>query len=131
MTAANTTLKLRNREVVEPDKPLVGTTWALDTIISGDTASSVPAGVKKATIELPTDTRIEVYDGCNRTSGAVEVDGASLRVVDLPAPVRGNCRPGSAIDYDKVLTGRVAVQIDGERLTLTSAAGDGYGFHAA
>jgi heat shock protein HslJ len=38
-------LTLLDREIATPDKPLVGTDWVLDSILDGDTVSSVPAGV--------------------------------------------------------------------------------------
>ncbi len=129
VTSATASLTLRDRAVVRPDKPLVGTTWIVDTIINGETAASAPAGVM-ATILLPNETRIEVYDGCNRTSGAVDVGASSLTLVDLPAPVRANCRVASALDYAAVLEGRVDFEIDGDRLTLTGPAGAGFGLHA-
>jgi heat shock protein HslJ len=129
LKAAGSALTLRDREVAQPDTPLVGTTWIVDTIIHSADASNVPDGMS-ATIAFPSETRIEVYDGCNRTSGAVKMGADAITIVDLPAPVRANCAPGSALDYDTVLTGRVVVQIDGKRLTLSGPDGSGYGLHA-
>jgi heat shock protein HslJ len=130
LTGSDAVLTLRDREVVQPDKPLIGTTWVIDTIIDGEAASTVP-GEPNATIEFPTDTRVEVYDGCNRTSGAVEVEGDSVTVVDLPAPVRANCAGKTPVDYTAVLDGSVAAEIDADRLTLTGPDGKGFGLHAA
>jgi hypothetical protein len=79
---------------------------------------------------LPNDTRIEVYDGCNRTSGAVTVAPGSLTIVDLPVSNGRNCAPGSTVDYEKVLHGTVAAHIEGDRLTLRGPDGAGFGLHA-
>src|SRR5918992_2557978 len=35
---------LEDRDVADPDRPLRGTRWVVDTIVEGETASSVPAG---------------------------------------------------------------------------------------
>jgi heat shock protein HslJ len=129
LRSGTTTLTLRDREVVHPDKPLLGTTWVVDTIIEHDVASSVPAGTP-STILLPSRTRIEVYDGCNRTSGAVEVGDRSLTVVDLPESVRTNCQGPAGVVFASVLRGTVQFTIEGDRLTLTGPQGRGFGLHA-
>jgi heat shock protein HslJ len=129
LTGTDASLELRDKETVTPDKSLVGTTWVVDTIIDGETASSVP-GDTKATITFPTDVRIEVYDGCNRTSGAVKITGASVTIVDLPAPVRANCAGRTPVDYPAVLDGKVEAEVDADRLTLTGPGGQGFGLHA-
>jgi heat shock protein HslJ len=129
LTSGTTALTLQDREVAQPDKPLVGTTWVVDTIIDNQMASSVPAG-RPSTVVLPSRTRIEVYDGCNRTSGAVEVGASSLTVVDLPASVRTNCPGPPGVVFATVLQGTVQFTIEGDRLTLTGRQGHGFGFHA-
>ena len=42
VTGSTSTLNMRDREVVDPDRPLLGTRWTVDTLIQGDSASSVP-----------------------------------------------------------------------------------------
>jgi heat shock protein HslJ len=129
LSSDGTTLQLRDQELVEPDTPLVATTWVVDTIIEGDTASSA-AAAGRATIFFPSAIRIEVYDGCNRASGAIEIADDAVRIIDLPAPVHGNCPAGTQLNYTKVLAGRVRFEIDADRLMLTNGAGRGFGLHA-
>ncbi len=50
---------------------LTGTTWMLTTIISGDAASSVPAGVDQPTLRIGEDGTAEIFAGCNRGGTAV------------------------------------------------------------
>lgn len=67
-----------DREVAEPDQPLTGVTWNLTTIITGDSASSVPAAVS-AFILLNADGTVSLQDGCNSGGGDYSVDGDQIR----------------------------------------------------
>ena len=51
--------------------PLTGTTWMLNTIIDGETASSVPVGVEQPTLRIGEDGMAELFAGCNRGGAAV------------------------------------------------------------
>jgi len=82
LTAGGTVITLQDREVAEPDLPLVGTTWTVDSIISGDAVSSVPNGAVSS-ITFSDDGRVEVTTGCNQGGGRFEVSGGTLRFVDL------------------------------------------------
>lgn len=73
-----------DREVADPDLALVGPFWTVDTLFSGDAASSVPDRVT-ATFRFLEDGRVEVDDGCNAGGGRYEVDQAAgtIRFSDL------------------------------------------------
>jgi heat shock protein HslJ len=43
-------LTLQDREVADPDRPLLGTRWVVDGLISGDAVASVPEGVTAALV---------------------------------------------------------------------------------
>ena len=60
-------LTLLDREVADPDRPLLGTRWVVDGLISGDAVSSVPAGVIAALTF--SDGRVDVEAGCNTGGG--------------------------------------------------------------
>lgn len=115
---------VRNRE-------LTGTTWRLDSLITGETVESVPARVT-ATLEVGDDGSLGFNDGCNSGGGSVEVTADTLRVGELRQTLKG-CpgadlqRVGSA--YSRVLQGTVGYRIDSDRLTLTKG-GSGLGFTA-
>lgn len=57
-----------DREIAEPDAQLVGPTWTVESIISGDAVASIP-GDTVATLVFRGDGSIEVNTGCNRGSG--------------------------------------------------------------
>lgn len=122
IVSGSTVLAMAEREKVSPDKPLVGTTWRLDSVGTGDAVSSVPADLG-ATLRL-TNSSVKVSDGCNTGEGRVTIDGATITFSHvlmsmLPCPtVRGDVRGA----LDAVLDGSVTYAITENVLTLT--AGD-------
>jgi heat shock protein HslJ len=59
---------LRDRAVADPDRPLRATRWVVDTIVDGETASSVPPDAE-AFIALGDDDRFQGNTGCNGMGG--------------------------------------------------------------
>ncbi len=104
-----------------PEAELVGTDWTLDTLIDGETASSVQG---TATLRLDEDGSFEGSTGCRTLTGEWLVAAGSLQFPSLAAD--GDCQPELA-DQDgfviSVLEGPATVEIDGATLTL-SAPGD-------
>jgi heat shock protein HslJ len=78
----NTVITLLDREVAEPDLPLEGATWTLNSIVTGDAASSVPAGVV-ATIAFNADGTVAINPGCNSVGGRYAIDGDTITFTDL------------------------------------------------
>lgn len=117
------TLTLVERSAAVPDRPLEGTTWTLETLTTGDTASSVPGGLPPVTLVVA-DGRASVFTGCNRGSATAEVadDGRSVTIGPL-ALTRMACGPGADEVEQAVTTvlgGEVEVHIDGDALTLAN-----------
>src|SRR5262245_63953243 len=52
LTSGTTVVSLQDREVAEPDLPLTGTTWTVDTLLAGGAASSIPDRSEEHTSEL-------------------------------------------------------------------------------
>ena len=77
LTSGTTVVTLLDRTVAEPDQPLVGPTWNLDTIINNGVASSVPSGAS-ASITFAADGTFEMNDGCNAAGGKYAVDGDQM-----------------------------------------------------
>lgn len=136
--SGDTVLAITDRETVSPDKPLVGTTWVLDTTFEngGDgVASSVPASAK-ATLTLEGSGDFTAQYGCGSTlSGTVDEKGESLTwsvtasgIADCVRPYPGSDEAGAAMQ--EVLDGETTFRIEENTLTITH--GDrGLGFHAA
>lgn len=124
LTADDTVLTLVDATTTPLAEGLVGPTWALDTMVDGDMASSVPAGAT-ATITFAEDGTYGVDTGCNTGSGTYAVDGTTLQV-DPPATTRRGCQGDAGMVEQAVLTvldGPIDARIEDGRLVLTHPGG--------
>jgi heat shock protein HslJ len=71
-----TVVTMLDREVADPDRPLEGTRWVVESTISTDAVSSIPSGAT-ASITI-TDGTVAVESGCNTGSGSVTVGEDAL-----------------------------------------------------
>jgi heat shock protein HslJ len=128
LTGAGVELRF-SRVVAVPDSPLAGTRWVLDTLVDGETASSV---LGDAQLELATDGTLSASTGCRTIGGAWSSDGETL-VVDAAYDTFGCPPPADRQDVHVlgVLAARPVATVDGDRLTLTSPDGRGLGYRAA
>jgi heat shock protein HslJ len=113
------------------DAPLMGTQWRLDSLTANDTSVDAPDDVDAYVVV--DDSRIGGNTGCNSFGGDIEAaDDQSLTLGDVIATKQA-C-PGTAGEIDKamlqVLHNEVTVDIDGDRMTLTNAAGDALELYA-
>lgn len=125
----DTVVRLLDREVAEPDLPLAGTIWTVESIITGDTVSTVPGGVF-ATLVIGADGQFAVATGCNQGGGKVTADADTIRFADLVLTLRGCGGAEAAMEEAmRAVLGAdvVAYEIDAASLTLT-AGGRGLGF---
>jgi heat shock protein HslJ len=114
------TMSLTDREVADPDRPLEGTRWVVDGIVSGDAVSSIPAGVTAALTIAGGQLQVEA--GCNRGHATIAVAAGTVTVGPL-ALTKMACGPdATAVEQAvvAVLSGTVAVDIDADVLTLTT-----------
>jgi heat shock protein HslJ len=130
LTNAKITLTLVDREVADPDRPIDGTMWILDGIVSGDTASSVPAGVT-ASIQI-TDGRIAINSGCNSGSATVTVAPDTLTFGPIALTKMACQEAVMSVEQSVVstLTGTVRYTIEADVLTI-NAGSTGLTFRAA
>lgn len=82
LESGGTIIRLLDRTVAEPDLPLVGPTWTVVSIISGDAVSSVPGGVV-ASLEFQADGRVRIAAGCNDGGAQVTVESGTLRFAEI------------------------------------------------
>jgi len=116
-------IRFLDREVADPDRALVGTVWTIDTLISADAASSMPAGAV-ATLEITEDGRYLVSGPCNTTSGPVEV-GDGTATFGQGGSTMMMCEPdvmAAEAAIQAVLEGERDISIEGPRLTITGDA---------
>lgn len=114
-----------------PTAELVETLWTLDTLITTDVATSV--GGEPATLRIASDLSFEGSTGCRSFSGRFAETGGELTAVDL-ARTDQACAPelvAQDAHVTSVLGDGFRATIDGERLTLTAAGGQGLGYTTA
>ena len=76
-------MRLLDRRIVEPDLTLVGPTWTVDAILTGDSVSSGPGGAT-ATIVFNADGSLTLDAGCNRGGGSwAAVAGGGLEISNI------------------------------------------------
>lgn len=117
LASGTTTIQLGDREVVDPDRPLVGTAWRVDTVITGDAASSVPEG-SVVVLELVDGTSFRATArGCTSAGGPVVVGDGALTFGDFAVDAIG-CPPPWEATLEVLRAGEVSYRIDAARLTL-------------
>jgi heat shock protein HslJ len=122
----NTEIRLTDRRTADPDRPLHGTRWVVDSIIDSQAVSSVPAGAE-AYLTFGEGNRVEGSTGCNSLHGSAVEQGDRITFSQL-ATTKMACadekmRLESAVLA--VLDGEVTARIDADRLTLTRPDGRG------
>jgi heat shock protein HslJ len=124
LRSAEVVIRLVDREIAEPDLALVGPTWTVVSIVSGDAVSSVPAGAV-ATLVIGADGRFALEAGCNSGGGTYTVDGASIRFTDI-ATTKKACQ-GAAGDLETAVLGVLRAEsltfaIDASTLSLRAGS---------
>lgn len=106
-----------------PIAELTGTVWVLDSLVQGDSVSSVVG--ERATLELFTDGSMLGSTGCRSLNGRYTVTGAEVLLNELSA--EGECP--ELVDQDSlvvtVLGDGFRAAIEGDTLTLSSVGNEG------
>ena len=100
------------------------TTWTLASIqAAGQAAQLVPNGASyEATFA---DNRIATKVECNRCTGALTIDGNTLKIGPVLACTRAACPTMAFADaYLALLTGENNARVDGDSLALSSPRGE-------
>lgn len=116
-----------------PAAPLLATQWTVDSLIKGETASSVPADAEgRARFTLAADGTASGSLGCNRFNATAVVEGNRLTFGPLTT-TRMACEGGPG-EVERTLaelfgSGPLDWKVQGDALTLT-ATGSGTGITA-
>jgi heat shock protein HslJ len=120
LTKGSTTIELVDREVADPDRPLVGTRWRVDTIITGDAASSVPDD-GDVILRFPTDSTFEASsEGCTSVKGEMTLGPQTITFGDVTVDDIA-CPSPWAETLDVIGAGETTYKIDAARLTIDAA----------
>jgi heat shock protein HslJ len=131
ITGDTATLTLLDKKTAEPDYPLIGTRWLVETIVQRDSASTPPQGAA-GWVLFNADGTINVNFGCNSGSGTFastssELTVSVLQTTKLPCPSGAAQLETPMLD---ALTGTVSYAISADVLTLTSRGVHGLGLRA-
>lgn len=111
------------------DADLVGTTWTLDTLFTGDTAASTLGAV--ATLVLGSDGSLVGSTGCRSFAARYTLSGSQVQVTELTT-TKNACTTDLVAQDEHVLNvihDGFSLKIEGDRLTITSG-GLGLGYVA-
>ncbi|MEN9581393.1 MAG: hypothetical protein RJA70_4402, partial [Pseudomonadota bacterium] len=118
---AEASLEFLDEEVADPDRPLVGKQWTVDTLIMGETASNFSLQ-NAPTILFNDDSTVEVFTGCNSGQGTFEEAAGELTFsqVSFTEIACADMASASAEASMQALLadGVTTFGIDGNRLTL-------------
>jgi heat shock protein HslJ len=120
LQSGETIIRLLDREVAEPDLDPTGTLWTVDSIITGDAVSSVPAGVS-ATLRLLPGGDVALDTGCNTGGGRFAIEGTIIRFSDLVLTKRACDGAAGAIEGAVLAVfgaDAIAWSVDAASLTL-------------
>lgn len=95
-----TVITLLDREVAEPDLPLIGPVWTVTSVVTGDAVQSAPEGVL-ATMVFTDEGQVTVNTGCNTGSGSVEIRTNTISFGDI-ALTRMACE-GAAAEMERTM----------------------------
>ncbi|HEV8402894.1 MAG TPA: META domain-containing protein [Candidatus Limnocylindrales bacterium] len=119
-----------DREVADPDRPIEGTHWVLDGIVTGDATSSVPTGVTSTLVITGGQAAIDT--GCNMGSATVQVAADTLTFGPMALTRMACPEAQSSVESAVVgvLDGTVTYTIDADVLTI-DGGGKGLTYRAA
>jgi heat shock protein HslJ len=72
-----------DREVADPNRPLVGPIWTIDTLITADTASTIPASKLPPTVVFKDDGSFAVSTACDSGTGTYDSTAIALALSDV------------------------------------------------
>ena len=120
LSAGEAELVLTDRVVADPDRPLEGTTWQLESHRSNDAVSNI-TGMDKASLRFDGEGRVQVRTGCNQGSATYEREGDT--VVIGPVMLTRMACPEPAMEIEALVTSALdqqtlTVSVEADRLTL-------------
>lgn len=146
LSGGSTVVVLRDREVADPDRELVGTTWEVTGFLegTGPDGTAMSVGVETPGIlDLRDDGMVTGHDGCNGFGFAgpegedpeglrYEVEGDRITFTGDPVSTLIGCDDlqDHVGRYWVVLSGTVTWSIEADRLTLLADGGRGVTYQA-
>lgn len=128
LKTAATSVTMQDKKVVDPDRPLAGTAWQVQSLVSPDAVSTSAAlEQSKPTLTIATDGTTTGSTGCNRFNGQAQITGTTIEFGPLATTKMACVGDVGEVEQAvlRVLDGKVQSAIDADQLRLTRD--DGYG----
>ncbi len=121
-------LTFLDREVADPDRTLTGQPWRIDSLLAGESASSVP-GQATLSVTFRGDGTLEVETGCNTGHGEYEASDSLLTFGSMAYTKVGCASPQSSQTETHIkqvfAEGTASYRIEVARLTVERDDGTG------
>lgn len=131
LSGGTTEIRLLDRKVAAPDRPLIGTRWVVESLIDREAASSIPGGAV-AHLTIGADGRSSGNTGCNQMGGSAATTATTIAFSDV-FTTRMACDPDRTRLEQAVLAvlrGTVTYEIDADVLRLRHPGGKGLDLRA-
>jgi heat shock protein HslJ len=120
LSSAEASLDFMERSLLEPDRPLTGRTWTIDTIITGDQPRSVSLA---PTLSFLINGTVQVFTTCTTGVGLYSAYDQRLTFFEVEY-IQKPCDAGGDAGIDESIRrmlsdGAVDFAIDRERMTIT------------
>jgi heat shock protein HslJ len=125
LAGAQASLELLDIELADPDRPLAGRIWTIDSFLDGGTMSSFPL-LTPPTLQFGTDGSLRVFTSCNTGEGTYTRSGSTLALAGMtyaeePCDATGGQEAQDRIEA--VMTdGELSFEIEAARLTVHHGA---------
>ncbi|RVW11624.1 META domain-containing protein [Prescottella agglutinans] len=128
LASESITVTLADKKTTEPVRPVIGTTWVVESLIKPDAiVTSAALETSAPSLTIGQDGQATGSTGCNRFSGPVRVGDSTITFGKL-ATTRVAC-PDDVADVERavlhVLDGEVTYTVEGPTMTLMQADGTG------
>jgi heat shock protein HslJ len=120
LAGAQATLELLDIEVADPDRPLAGRVWTIDSFLDGAGMSSLSL-LTPPTLQFSADGSLRVFTTCNTGEGSYTRTGSTLALASM-AYAEEPCAATSREAQDRIeavmTDGELSFEIEAARLTV-------------
>lgn len=114
------TLRFLDRRVADPDRPLIGSLWSINTLISGPVAQGGFPG--EPTVTFDAQGQVHVFTGCNTGTGEYSATGPQLSLSAIAYTEQACANAAFATTAQHVQSvfsdGTLTFEIEAARMTL-------------
>jgi heat shock protein HslJ len=130
LTGDGAVVTLRDKKVVNPDRPLTDTTWLVESLVSAKAVTtSVVLEQARPTLHIAPDGALTGWTGCNQMWGQADLSDAPSAIVIGPLTRSERACPDELNGVEqsvlRALDRRVQATIDADTLHVTGPDGHG------